>query len=580
MIVCAKFAASCDVTDFMKVMFPVCYDEYSKANEDKTAYNKPGWLPADNFTSQDELLRLCPKPWRYQNAGKSDTVPKWGQFSFYPGGGFVADLGYENATAVSIIKNLQNNNWLDRQTRTVIVEFSAFNPSVNILGIGTYFYEMEASGYRAPFTRTEVLSLYSTETASRQFYLICVLLFIVFVLLYLGRECYKLYKQRSRYFKSFWNWVEIFQVVFSALAVVMYIVQSDRITSVIRKLQENVYANVSFQEAVAWLEAENAVLGILTFIVTVKLLRLIRFNEHVAVFSKTLKTSARLLSSFAVLLLTFFAAFLHFGILIFGTGSVHYSSVLRATYFQLELTLGRVKARPINDLAEANDTFGRIFASLLLTSLTIVSMNFFIAIMNDSLLEAKNAINEYELYDLIDECDWKSSRESKILFDAISNRIQHLNVKKTLSAKSREKEVKNPEPDSKNGTAINFDLISKAIKASREQMIQGSVNEKPPSNTRRKSFFDRVSNIIGYLKHANCEDQNNNMKEKKVRFKDDVIKSQLRKLRITKKDLFQRLDDIVQGYSEEEENFHLLCHKVNLNISPDSSPGIVNESFA
>ena len=568
--------------EFMKAMFPVCYEKYSEENEEKTTYNKPGWKPADNFTSHDELLRLCPKPWRYQNASKSDTVPKWGQFSFYPGGGFVADLGYENTTAISIIKNLQDNDWLDKKTRAVIAEFAAFNPSVNVLGIGTYFYEVQASGYRAPFTRTEVISLYSAETGSIQFYFICVLLFMVFVLLYLGRECYKLYKQRSLYFKSFWNWVEMFQVVFSVLAVVMYIVQSDRITSVIRKLQANVYANVSFREAVVWLEVENAVLGILTFFVTVKLLRLIRFNDHVAVFSKTLKTSTRLLSSFAVVLLTFFLAFLHFGILIFGSGSERYSSVVRAMYFQLELTLGRVKARPINDLAEANDTFGRIFAALLLTSLTIVAMNFFIAIMNDSLLEAKNAVVENELHDLVDERDWKSSKENKITFDMISNGIKHLKIKETF-AKSKEKEVKSPEGNSKNETAVNFDLISQAIKASRKQIIQESANEKP-NNTRRKSFFDKVSKIIGYLKRVNYEDHNNNKEEnKRVRFKDDVVKSQLRKLQKTKKDLFQRLDNIVHGYDEEEENFHLLCHEMAVTKASNDVRdllGTVNDSFA
>ena len=326
----------------------------------------------------------------------------------------MADLGHENATGFSVVENLKTNEWLDRQTRAVIVEFSAFNPSVNVLGIATYFYEVEASGYSAPFTRIDVISLYSTESASRLFYSICVLLFIVFVLFYLGRESYKFYKLGFRYFKSFWNWVELCQMFFSVLAVAMYIVQSDRVTSSVTKLRENVYANVSFQEAIAWLETENAVLGILTFIVTVKLLRLIRFNQHVAEFSKTLETSARLLSSFVVVLLIFFLAFLHFGILIFGKGSVHYSSILKATYFQLELSLGRVKARPINELAEANDTFGRIFAALLLLSLTILLMNFFTAVMNDALLEAKNAISENKLYEVVDECDWKSTQESRL----------------------------------------------------------------------------------------------------------------------------------------------------------------------
>ena len=581
MIFYLKFAASCDVLDFMKGMFPVCYDGYSEANEDKRAYNKPGWKPVDNSTTPDELLRLCPKPWRYQDAGVSDTVPQWGQFSFYPGGGFVADLGYENVTGFSIIENLKTYAWLDRQTRAVILEFSAFNPSVNVLGIGTYFYEVEASGYSAPFTRIDVISLYYTTSAWQQFYSICVLLFIVFVLLYLGQEGYKLYKLRFRYFKSFWNWVEIFQVFFSVLALVMYMVKSDRVTSAIRKLQENVYANVSFQEAIWWLEAENAVLGILTFIVTAKLLRLIRFNQHVAEFSKTLKTSARFLSSFVVVLLTFFLAFLHFGILIFGIGSEHYSSVLKATYFQLELTLGRVKARPINDLAEANDTFGRIFAALLLLSLTILLMNFFIALMNDALLEAKNAINENELYDLVDECDWKSTRESKVLFDAISNGIHQMKVNET-SAKSSETEIKTPELNCRNGKAINFDLISQAIKNARKQSIQTTGNERP-SNTRRESFLDKASNTVGYLKHASYDDQNNSRKERKVRFRNDVIKSQLKRLQKTKKDLFKRLDGIVQGYSEEEEKFRLLCHEIGVNNSTDSMvnvTGTANGSFA
>ena len=192
-----------------------------------------------------------------------------------------------------------------------------------------------------------------------------------------------------------------------------------------------------------------------------------------------------------------------------------------------------MKARPINDLAEANDTFGRIFAALLLLNLAILSINFFIALMNEALHEAKNAIKENELYELVDEYDWKSTQESKVL------------------------EIKTPELNSRNGTAINFDLISQTIKNARKQRIQTSGNENP-SNKRRKSFFDKISNIVEYLKHANYDDHNNDTKERKVRFRNDVIKSQLRRLRKTKKDLFKYLDGIVQGYSEEEDKFYLL----------------------
>ena len=132
------------------------------------------------------------------------------------------------------------------------------------------------------------------------------------------------------------------------------------------------------KSVIVWTEAEIGVLGILVFIVTLKLVRLIRFNTHVAVFLRTLKVSSKLLLSYMADLPIGFMAFLHFGILIFGAGSEKYSSGLKATYFQLEIILGRVKARPINELSDANDTFGRIFAALLLISLTIMFMNFFL----------------------------------------------------------------------------------------------------------------------------------------------------------------------------------------------------------
>ena len=103
--------------------------------------------------------------------------------------------------------------------------------------------------YMTKSMRDGLISLHSTQTAAKQFYMICVLLFIIFVLLYLGREGYKLYKRGFRYFKSFWNWLELCQVFFSALAIIMSVVQSEKVSLAIRKVQTHVYGNVSFQEA-------------------------------------------------------------------------------------------------------------------------------------------------------------------------------------------------------------------------------------------------------------------------------------------------------------------------------------------
>ena len=116
----------------METTFQECYEGYSETNEDKTAFYEPGWRFVGNSTRDEDLFRLCPKPWRYQNKEESDSGSEWVQFSFYRGGGFVADLGYKSHTGFKAVITLQNNGGLDRQTRVVLAQFSVFNPSVNI----------------------------------------------------------------------------------------------------------------------------------------------------------------------------------------------------------------------------------------------------------------------------------------------------------------------------------------------------------------------------------------------------------------------------------------------------------------
>ena len=89
--------------------------------------------------------------------------------------------------------------------------------------------------------------------------------------------------------------------------------------------------------------------------------------------------------------------------------------------------------------------------------------------------------------------------------------------------------------------------------------------------------------LVRHLKQANYGDQNDNEKGRKVRLRNDAIKSQLWRLQKIKKDLFRQLDDIVQGFSEEEEKFHLLCQEIGVYTSTGSMTnvtGTVNESFA
>ena len=96
--------------------------------------------------------------------------------------------------------------------------------------------------------------------------------------------------------------------------------------------------------------------------------------------------------------------------------------------------------------------------------------------------------------------------------------------------------------------------------------MENSTGKKLNANTRRKSLFDEISDYI--LKTFTSSEEHNIQKElrsshsqhhRKVRFSEDVIKCQFQKLQKQKKFLFQLLDNIIQGHSDEEDNFQLLC---------------------
>ena len=433
---------------------------------------------------------------------------------------------------------------------------------MNILGVATYFYEVEASGFKVASTQIDVISRDSSDTASLQFYSICLFLFILLVILHFGREIFRIYSHRSRYFQSVWHWVEMLQVVFSVLAVVIYLIRQRRVNTATGKLQENIDANISFQEAIIWQEADNAALGVLIFIVTVKLLRIIRLNSQVVVFSKALKISARSLSSFSIVLLTFFIAFLHFGVLMFGTGFERYSSVLKATYFQLELTLGRVKARPINELSETHNIYAKIFSFLILSTLTIVCMNFFIGMINDALLEAKNTAGQSVLHELVNKDPCISSKDRKAFFDVISHKLRQSKASRTLDEMEK-KSISNVSLDFEKSSKMNFD-----IKVSEMWVLREIKAEKTPSNVERKSFFDKTSRMLKAIRSINYNEQSKGKGRKNVRFQEDVVDSFLRKLDKKKNDLFQHLDRVITGFSEEEEDIYHLLSYVEGSLGP------------
>lgn len=370
-----------------------CYYDYTFAGEDTTLISLPGWKKLPPNTTWPGSLKMCPLPWRYQTPDDlGDALPTWGTYKLYRGGGYIATLGYDEQTADGVLTETLSQGWIDRQTRAVVIEFTVFNINTNLISIATFFYEVLATGAAYTTKKVETLELYSTESSSREFYLICQFLFMAMTTFYLVLLLINLFRQRTAFFKSPWNMIEFLQIVSSVTSFAFYMLKAKSILKSIKAIQSNPYAIVNFHSSLSWAEWENASIAVAIFMATLKFLHLIRFNTHVIYLFSSFRQSAGNQLSFLFIFFLTFNSFATSGIRLFGPSTHIYSSYLRATVSQFEFLLG--KAVPLEELRTVNRILGPAFAFLYMLMMTILLMNMLISMLNESYSDAKTNVEE------------------------------------------------------------------------------------------------------------------------------------------------------------------------------------------
>ena len=360
-----------------------CYDSYSTERESREGFESK----EANSTVQ---FQKCSRPWVYQTAEELNSSPKWGYHAWYGGGGYSAELGYEEDTAYIVIDHLQSGHWVDRQTRAVIVEFNFFNPAISAIGICSFFFELLQTGQATASKHIDIISLHNTDSILQVFQGFCLVIFIAMVFFKTAQTLATLVRQGRRCLCCVWYWLDLVHLVTSLSLLVVSFFKSYHISKAMQELQRNIFATINFQTAVLWGNVENCILAVLTFLTAVKILQLTYFNMYTRVFSHALRIWMRDLFSFLVVLSIVFFAFLQSGILLFGSHNVRYSSIWPAFSYQLEIVLGKVKARPIKELVESNSVLGYFFVVMLLVGITIILMNLFISSLNDTVSAAKS----------------------------------------------------------------------------------------------------------------------------------------------------------------------------------------------
>jgi polycystin 1L2 len=382
---------SCNVPGTFEKQIKECYSQ-KKAGNERGSFGL-GWTDSGNTTDP---------PWRWSSVSELDGVAYWGKLDVYSGDGYVQYLENTRSKARNVLATLKDNLWIDRQTRAVFVEFTLYNANANLFQSVTFLIEFPATGGAVPSYQFLSVRLIRYISSLDSLKMACEIMFIFFILLYTYRFCKEARNTGIKAFmKFFWTWVDICLLLLSYAAIIYAIYRIVAINDLLSRYSASRGQFINFYPTVLANMAMQYVLAFLGFLVTVKVLKLFRFNRRLTMLGLVLKTAAWEIFSILVFLVAVLWTFAQFGYLVLQENA-EFHSLGAAMVTLISTTLGEFD---FYGWVETNRIIAPIMFSCFNLLVLFILLSVFVAILNISVNDVRQALleqsNDFEVLDFM-----------------------------------------------------------------------------------------------------------------------------------------------------------------------------------
>ncbi|XP_075735913.1 polycystin-2 isoform X2 [Rhipicephalus microplus] len=422
---------SCNVHSDFKKAITQCFDNYSPHFEDKSPF---GLM---NGTA-----------WTYHTEKDLNGADHWGLLSSYSGAGYYADLGITKEAATQVMADLKENLWIGRATRAVFLDFTVYNANVNLFCVIKLVFEFPATGGMIPSWSFRTVKLLRYVSVSDYFIMACEFFFTLFILYYIVEEVLEIKSNRTSYFKSIWNILDILVILISLVCIGFSIYRTVMVNKLLAGLLDKPDEFADFGRLGFYQTQFNNAVALAVFFAWIKVFKYISFNKTMTQLSSTLSRCSKDVAGFSIMFFIVFFAFAQLGYLLFGTQIQGFSSFVNAVFTLLRLILGDFD---FEEMEAANRVLGPIYFLSYVFFVFFVLLNMFLAIINDTYAEVKSEIsqqkNEFELVDY-----FKKGYNS--ILGKLGKRDQIVDIQNALKM-----------ADTNHDNKLTFDEVRKTLKA-------------------------------------------------------------------------------------------------------------------
>lgn len=393
---------SCEFPDVPKEVISECHQVFlTHNNEDKTNYHQ-GWKK-ETPSQEKEAYQ---SPWKYMNGEESKTeYTAWGRRRTFHGGGYIAYLSSERQTSLKMLNSLKTHGWVDQLTRVVFLEFSAYNANVNILSALIFSIEITSYGVALPRFDMYSFRLYRYYTTLQFMFLVCEVIFVVFVVQLISRAGHQIYRDRWIYFKSFWNYTDLLLILFSLVIIALYAIRWTYLNNAIEAIRESPNTFYGFFTVALYDEYIAYVSCLIFLIPSLQFMKFLKFNKNFMIFYATLDRIRTDICGFAFVFLVSMLCFTYWSYSMLKTIAEPFSTFIGTFYSMVSLLLGKFTFRLLSPGTAVAAQVGPIFTYTFTFANVFFILNIILAIITIGFQEAQSderfQQSEYEIVKFI-----------------------------------------------------------------------------------------------------------------------------------------------------------------------------------
>jgi len=296
----------------------------------------------------------------------------------------------ESCSARSIfleqIDLLQENNWVDSQSRAIMLDVSFFFENFNLFTVHRTTFEMPDFGglFPSDFSRTFKIFRYLTSRDNVVLILECV--FMGMIVMYTLEEIVEMFRSKWAYFGDLWNYIDWANLIILYIVIGIRFWSHSNISKFTPLIDSEAVTYIDFPPIASFSTKELNISAFNFFLVYFKIFKFLGSVPRMNSILKTCSNAAFdlwLFSVMAVIVLTGFAAAFY---TCFGSSVGQYKTIGSALSGLLLTSLGDIN---YSDLVDANGVMAPILFYSYILMVFFILLNMFLAILNDSYADVK-----------------------------------------------------------------------------------------------------------------------------------------------------------------------------------------------